>query len=47
VASRRSDKYQSEVALEGEYLQLKVKGRADGYDPGKTAWKKSKPTAAT
>jgi Rad3-related DNA helicase len=33
VASRRSDKYQSEVALEGEFLQLKVKGRADGYDP--------------
>lgn len=33
VASRRSEQYQSEVALEGEYLQLKVKGRADGYDP--------------
>lgn len=33
VASRRSDKYQSEVALEGEFLQLKVRGRADGYDP--------------
>ncbi|MEN5312975.1 ATP-dependent DNA helicase [Pseudomonas koreensis] len=33
VASRRSDQYQSEVALEGEFLQLKVKGRADGYDP--------------
>jgi DNA excision repair protein ERCC-2 len=36
VASRRSDKYQSEVALEGEFLQLKVKGRADGYDPAQT-----------
>ncbi|MFJ2709457.1 ATP-dependent DNA helicase [Pseudomonas sp. NPDC087346] len=33
VASRRSDSYQSEVALEGDFLQLKVKGRADGYDP--------------
>ena len=33
VASRRSQHYQSEVALEGEYQQLKVRGRADGYDP--------------
>ncbi|MBH3367939.1 ATP-dependent DNA helicase [Pseudomonas carnis] len=33
VASRRSAHYQSEVALEGEYQQLKVRGRADGYDP--------------
>lgn len=33
VASRRNDQYQSEVALEGEFRQLKVKGRADGYDP--------------
>ena len=33
VASRRSEHYQSEVALEGEFRQLKVKGRADGYDP--------------
>jgi DNA excision repair protein ERCC-2 len=33
VASRRSDSYQSEVALEGDFLQLKVRGRADGYDP--------------
>ena len=33
VASRRSAHYQNEVALEGEYLQLKVRGRADGYDP--------------
>lgn len=33
VASRRSDNYQSEVALEGTFRQLKVKGRADGYDP--------------
>ncbi|WCM48786.1 ATP-dependent DNA helicase [Pseudomonas sp. WJP1] len=34
VASRRSEGYQSEVALEGAYLGLTVKGRADGYDPG-------------
>jgi Rad3-related DNA helicase len=33
VASRRSEGYQSEVALEGLYERLKVKGRADGYDP--------------
>ncbi len=33
VASRRSEGYQSEVALEGLYQSLKVKGRADGYDP--------------
>ena len=33
VASRRSDDYQSEVALEGAYQGLTVKGRADGYDP--------------
>ncbi|MEZ1318288.1 ATP-dependent DNA helicase [Pseudomonas fluorescens] len=33
VASRRSDGYQSEVALEGLYRTLKVRGRADGYDP--------------
>lgn len=33
VASRRSEGYQSEVALEGLYQHLKIKGRADGYDP--------------
>lgn len=33
VASRRSAHYQSEVALEGCYQQLSVRGRADGYDP--------------
>lgn len=33
VASRRSDDYQSEIALEGAYQDLTVKGRADGYDP--------------
>ncbi|SDU94975.1 ATP-dependent DNA helicase [Pseudomonas mucidolens] len=33
VASRRSAHYQNEVALEGNYQQLTVRGRADGYDP--------------
>ncbi|PQA98944.1 DEAD/DEAH box helicase, partial [Pseudomonas fluorescens] len=33
VASRRSAHYQHEVALEGEFQQLRVRGRADGYDP--------------
>ncbi|WP_349734240.1 ATP-dependent DNA helicase [Pseudomonas jessenii] len=34
VASRHSEGYQSEIALEGQYQTLTVKGRADGYDPG-------------
>ena len=33
VASRRSGHYQHEVSLEGDYQQLRVRGRADGYDP--------------
>lgn len=33
VASRRNEGYQAEVSLEGGYRGLKVKGRADGYDP--------------
>lgn len=33
VASRRGGAYQSEVSLEGEYKALRVRGRADGYDP--------------
>ncbi|MDR8362817.1 ATP-dependent DNA helicase [Pseudomonas sp. JL3] len=33
VASRRNEGYQNEVALEGQYRTLTVKGRADGYDP--------------
>lgn len=33
VASRRSDSYQREVSLSGEYRNLHVRGRADGYDP--------------
>ncbi|VVO02515.1 helicase C-terminal domain-containing protein [Pseudomonas fluorescens] len=34
VASRRNPGYQTEVALEGQFRQLRVRGRADGYDPG-------------
>ena len=34
VASRRSGTYQTEVSLEGSYKELRVRGRADGYDPG-------------
>ena len=33
VASRRDSAYQSEVTLEGNYKTLRVRGRADGYDP--------------
>ena len=33
VAARRSATYRSEVALEGGFGALTVKGRADGYDP--------------
>ena len=35
VAARRGDSYQAEVSLAGEYQQLLVRGRADGYDPDK------------
>jgi len=33
VTARRAEGYESEVALEGQYLDLLVRGRADGYDP--------------
>lgn len=33
VAARRGDNYTSEVALEGDWGPLHVRGRADGYDP--------------
>lgn len=33
VVARRGAEYQAEVTLEGEYQGLKVRGRADGYDP--------------
>ncbi len=33
VAARRGDGYRAELALSGEYRHLRVRGRADGYDP--------------
>lgn len=33
VASRRGPTYQAELTLSGRYRQLRVRGRADGYDP--------------
>ena len=33
VASRRGEAYEREVSLSGEYRNLQVRGRADGYDP--------------
>ncbi|MBO9549430.1 ATP-dependent DNA helicase [Pseudomonas sp.] len=33
VVARRAVGYEAEVALEGEYQGLQVRGRADGYDP--------------
>ena len=31
--ARRAADYESEVALEGQFESLRVRGRADGYDP--------------
>src|SRR6478752_1066797 len=33
VASRRGPQYETEISLRGEFEQLAVRGRADGYDP--------------
>jgi DNA excision repair protein ERCC-2 len=33
VAARRGADYQTEVALSGQFAELTVRGRADGYDP--------------
>ena len=33
VTSRRGPAYRAELALSGQYRQLSVRGRADGYDP--------------
>ncbi|MGC7839658.1 DEAD/DEAH box helicase, partial [Pseudomonas wayambapalatensis] len=33
VVARRGSGYEAEVSLEGEYQGLRVRGRADGYDP--------------
>lgn len=35
VRSRRPTGYQAEVNLKGEYKELRVRGRADGYDPNR------------
>jgi DNA excision repair protein ERCC-2 len=35
VQSRRGPAYQSEIGLQGEFRCLRVRGRADGYDPGR------------
>ena len=35
VASRRSEGYEAEISLAGDYKELRVRGRADGYDPKK------------
>ena len=32
IASRRGNRYETEITLSGEYRQLRVRGRADGYD---------------
>jgi len=34
VAARRGEDYETEVRLAGEYRDLVVRGRADGFDPG-------------
>lgn len=35
VASRRPEGYQAELSLSGDYESLRVRGRADGYDPAR------------
>ena len=35
VASRRSEGYEAEISLSGDYKELRVRGRADGYDAKK------------
>ncbi len=35
VGGRRSGSYERELSLTGNYRELQVKGRADGYDPSK------------
>ena len=36
VASRRGEGYEAEISLAGDYQELRVRGRADGYDARKT-----------
>src|SRR5687767_205705 len=33
VAGRRGPLYETEISLRGDFEQLAVRGRADGYDP--------------
>ncbi len=33
VTSRRAPEYESEITLSGDFQRLRVRGRADGYDP--------------
>lgn len=35
VVARREVGYEAEVSLQGQYLSLQVRGRADGYDPAR------------
>jgi DNA excision repair protein ERCC-2 len=35
VTARRPRHYEAEVTLQGEYKHLRLRGRADGYDPGR------------
>ncbi|MCW8158169.1 ATP-dependent DNA helicase [Stutzerimonas stutzeri] len=35
VTARRGEDYKREVALQGQYERLNVRGRADGYDPAR------------
>ncbi len=35
VTARRASSYVTELSLSGEYRQLRVRGRADGYDPAR------------
>ncbi|PAV70256.1 hypothetical protein WR25_04367 [Diploscapter pachys] len=35
VVAKRGADYEPEVALEGQYQGLRVRGRADGYDPAR------------
>ena len=47
VASRRADGYQREVKLDGHFGLLHVRGRADGYAPGRNQLEEVKTSAAS
>src|SRR5450631_560572 len=42
VAARRGPDFEREVTLRGRYQSLEVRGRADGYDPGRNRLKEFK-----